>query len=334
MKYDGEQLKAMANKIDIVDYIGQTEQLHRKGNNYFIKCPFHQGDNTPSLCIYPESNKWYCFGCGAGSSIYDWIIKTENISFGEAVDKVAQLTNTEINNITESESIALLKELKKNKHQNNKTSEGRTILDFQKDFVGKYDKSIPQEWLEEGMTKEGLQTYNIMIDNNANRIVYPVFDKDGNFIGVKGRTRLSGYKELGLSKYINYQKIGTVDYFQGWQQATNEGLPRTIIIFEGIKSCIKAWGWGIKNTVASETAALSDGQLKLLIKSGFKEVIIGWDTDQSFKSISTDNKIKMLKKFTTVSIIQDTRGLLDNKQAPVDKGEAIFRELLEKRKRL
>ena len=105
MKYNGEQLKAMADKIDIVEYIGQTEQLHRKGNNYFIKCPFHSGDDTPSLCIYPDTNKWYCFGCGAKSSIYDWIVKYDKVPFPKAVEKVAELTNSNIDDVIESESL-------------------------------------------------------------------------------------------------------------------------------------------------------------------------------------------------------------------------------------
>ena len=162
--------------------------------------------------------------------------------------------------------------------------------------------------------------------------MYPVFDADGCFIGIKGRTRIKAYKELGLSKYMNYNKIGTIDFFQGWQQA----LPyikkkKQVIIFEGIKSCIKAWGWDIRNTVASETAALSEGQLQLLIKTGIPEVIIAWDSDQKYKDIVRDNKIQMLKRFTTVSIISDNKGWLDNKEAPVDRGEWLFRELLDRR---
>ena len=123
-----------------------------------------------------------------------------------------------------------------------------------------------------------------------------------------------------------------MDYFQGWQQALPEiQNKKSVIIFEGIKSCIKAYGWGIKNTIASETAALSEGQLQLLIKTGIREVIIAWDSDQKFKDIIKDSKIQMLRKFTTVSIVTDSKGWLDDKEAPVDKGEIIFRELLSRR---
>ena len=334
MRYSEDQLKAMADKIDIVDYIGQTEELHRRGDKYFICCPFHKGDDTPSLCIYPDDNRWYCFGCEAGSSIYDWIRLYDQVSFGDAVKKVAELTDSNLEEVVESESMALLKELKRYKNTT-KEHQQREILDWNKDYYDKYSDELPEEWLAEDMTSEALKTYNIRIDHDANRIVYPVMDSDGNLIGVKGRTRLKAYKELGLSKYINYTKIKNIDYYQGWQQAFPEIInKKSVIIFEGVKSCIKAWGWNIRNTVASETSRLSDGQMQLLIKTGIPEIIIGWDSDQKLKDIVQDSKIQMLRKFTSVSIIRDTKGLLGEKEAPVDQGEAVFRRLLEERIRL
>lgn len=335
MKYSQEQLNELAVKIDIVDYIGQTEELHRKGQLYYCCCPFHNGDDTPSLCIYPESHSWYCYGCGAGSSIYDWIMQRDSLSFQEAVEKVSSLVGSPLEQGIESESISVLKELKKCTNLHNKEAESRKILNWQSDYLYKYSDEDPQEWLNEGMTHEALKTYNIRIDHDANRIVYPVWDSDGNLIGVKGRTRLSTYKELGLSKYMNYNKIGTLDYFAGWKEAFPEIInTKSVVIFEGIKSCIKAYGWGINNTVASETSKLSDGQLQLLIKTGLSEVIIGWDTDQKFQSIISNDKIQMLRKFTQVSVIRDIHKLLGEKEAPVDRGEEIFRKLLEERYRL
>lgn len=335
MRYNNEQLEELANKVDIVDLIGETEDLHKQGQNYFIKCPFHSGDDTPSLCINPVTNRWHCFGCGAGSSVYDWLMQRDNINFPEALQKVCEMVGEEPSDYVESESITFLKQLKKQKDVKSDSIIFRKTLDFTEDYLNKYDNELPQEWLDEGMTEEALRHYDVRIDPNANRIVYPVFDSDNNFIGIKGRTRIKAYKDLKIAKYINYYKIGTIDYFQGFQQAYPEiKNTKTVIIFEGIKSCIKAWGWNIRNTVSSETAALSDGQLRLLIKNGFREVIFAWDTDQKVQSIARDSKIQMLKKFTSVSIVADKHGWLNYKDAPVDKGEVVFRKLLEERIRL
>lgn len=330
-QYSGEQLKELSNKISLVEYIEKNHDVQKKGQNYFIKCPFHKNDDTPSLCIYPNENSWYCFGCNSGGSIYNWIMKEDGISFRQSVEKVAKITGSEIEEYEESESMTFLRELKGCNDKDNCVGVNRVSLDFNKDYVEKFSDELPPEWLSEDMTEDALRHYNIRIDNNANRIVYPVFDSSNHFIGIKGRTRIATFKEFGLSKYMNYNKIGTVDYFQGWQQAMPEiKNKKSVVIFEGVKSCIKAYGWGIYNTVAAETSKLSDGQVKLLIGSGLNEVIIAFDSDQSIKSITSDNKIKTLRKFVNVSVVNGSK-VLGEKMSPADMGKDVFVKLLNER---
>lgn len=338
MKYNAEQIQELAEKVDLVEYIGQTEELHKRSNCYVINCPFHKGDNDPSLSIRPSTNRWRCFGCGAGGNIFDWISAYEGKTFSEAFEQVCEMLGEEPEEYIESETVAYLKQQKKIQQKAKKESEQcqRTILDFTSEYLNKFSDELPQEWLDEDMTEEALRHYNIRIDPKQNRIVYPVFDGDGNFIGVKGRTRLKEYKTLKLAKYINYQKIGTIDYFAGWVEAAAEIKNRkSVIIFEGIKSCIKAYSWGFPNTAASETSAISDGQLKFLIKAGIPEVIFGWDNEERFQDIVTDTNICILKKFTKVSVIYDRHRLLPElKMAPVDNGKEVFEQLLRERIRI
>lgn len=331
MQCSKEQIDELASKIDIVDYIGQTEELQRKGQNYFINCPFHPQDDTPSLCIYPDNNSWYCFGCKCGGNVINWIMKKSNVSFKDAVTMVANNVGISIEDYKESKSLHLLKTLKNDKNKKQVITD-RNILDWNTDYYSKFVDEPPTEWIREGMTEEALSKYNIRLDENANRIVYPVLDSKGNLVSVKGRTRYSNYKELGLNKYMNYHKIGTIDYFQGFQQAEEEiKNKRSVIIFEGVKSCIKAYGWGIKNTMAAETSKLSDGQLRLLIKLGLSEVVIAWDKDIKTRDIINDQKIKTLKMYTRVSIVQDVHDLLNEKMSPVDKGKDVFMQLYNER---
>lgn len=328
MRYSDEELSELASKINIVDYIEQTEELHRKGSNYFAKCPFHKGDDTPSLCVYPDTNTWHCFGCGLGGTIYRWIQNKENIGFPEAVERVQEILGIEdyVPHV-DCPTVKFFKKLKQDIGMKKQYIE-RPVLDWQTDYCDKYADELPEEWLEEGITPEAIRRYHIRIDHSANRIVYPVIDSEGRFIGVKGRTRLKDYKLLGLQKYINYNKIGTIDYFQGWQQALPAIKQTKVgIIFEGVKSCMKAWGWDIKNTFSSETANLSDAQLQLLIKFGFNEIIIAWDSDQPLSVIKANPKVQMLHRFTKVSVISDTKHLLGEKEAPVDRGRDIFEKL-------
>lgn len=332
MRFSEDELKEIAEKINIVDYISQTEELHRSGEKYFIKCPFHDGDDTPSLCIYDDTQSWYCFGCHEGGKIFQWVQMKDGISFGKAVERVANLVGIKPKQYIKTPSMQFLESYQKQDIQTKKQDIQRTVLDWQKDYFDKYSDELPQEWLDEDMTPEALHHYNIRIDHSANRIVYPVIDANGNFIGVKGRTRIKEYKALKLQKYINYQKIGTIDYFAGYQQAADEiKNKKSVTLFEGIKSCIKCWGWEIKNTMASETAALSDGQLELLIRYGIPEINIGWDSDKPIREIVSDPKIQMLKRFSRVYVIQNDIG---EKTAPVDGGKDIYLELFKRRRKI
>ena len=336
MRYEQDDLKEFASKIDIVEYIGQTEQLKRRGANYFAKCPFHEGDDTASLCIYPHNNTWYCFGCHISGNIYEWIQRKEKIGFPEAIERVLEYLGIEgeYHPQVDCPTVKFYKSLKQDIGIAKQHIQ-RPTLDWQADYCDIYADELPEEWLEEGITPEAMRVYHIRIDHSANRIVYPVMDNEGRFIGVKGRTRLKDYKLLKLQKYMNYNKLGTIDYFQGWQQAL-PAIKRTKvgIIFEGVKSCMKAWGWDIKNTIASETANLSDAQLQLLVKTGFNEIIIAWDSDQSLSAIKANPKVQMLHRFTKVSVICDTKHLLGEKEAPVDRDKEIFEELYNERIRI
>lgn len=330
MIYNEDMLDEMESEIDLLDYAENTMEFVRRGKRYFTNCPLHI-DNTPSLCITPEVNKWYCHSCHEGGNIYTWIQTFENMSFPQAVEKVSELTNHSIEEYIESETVGVYKEI--NRCETKKTSDiKREILDINKDYFDKYSDELPQEWIDEGIKPEVMRLYDIRTDRRSQRIVYPVLDQDGNFISVKGRTRFDNYKTLGLAKYINFYPIGSIDYLQGFKQAEEEiKNSKSVIIFEGVKSCMKSYGWGIKNTAASENCELSDGQLEFLIKSNLREVIIGWDNDKLFKDIVANEKIQMLKKFTKVSVIRDKDKLLGKKMAPVDAGEEIYRKLLKER---
>ena len=332
MKYNEDMLDQMAEQIDLLEYAENTMEFVKKGKQYFTHCPLHI-DNTPSLCITPEVNKWYCHSCHRGGTIYGWIQTFENKTFQESVERVSELTGTEYEEYIESETVSIYKEINKCNRVKPDEKIERKILDFNVDYLSKYKDEIPNEWVKEGILPDVMKIYNIKVDNNSRRIVYPVLDQQGNFVSVKGRTRLANFKDLGIPKYINFYPVGVVDYMQGWQVAEKEIKNKnTVIIFEGIKSCMKSYGWGIRNTVASETSELSEGQIKFLIKNGLSEVIIAWDNDKSFQEIINNDKIQMLKWFTKVSVIHDKKGLLcQDKMAPVDAGEEIYKKLLRER---
>ena len=83
-----EELNRIRNSVNIVDVIGSSINLEKKGKNYFGICPFHD-DHTPSMSVSDEKQIFTCFVCGASGNVFSFVKDYENITFIEAVNKVA-----------------------------------------------------------------------------------------------------------------------------------------------------------------------------------------------------------------------------------------------------
>ena len=334
MNYSQDALEEMADKIDLLDYASRTvDFVKRSGITHYAVCPFHN-EKTASLAVNTEENYFHCFGCGRSGNIYKWIQWTENLTFDQAVQKVANITGSSIETYTESELMSFLRLMNKIRQPRKKPEDlHRTILDIEKDYLLRFKDEAPQEWIDEGITPESMKKYNIMVDPNSNRIVYPVFDADYNLIGIKGRTRFSNFKDLGIMKYMNYHRVGVLDYFTGMKQAQDSIVDKNeIIIVEGIKSIMKLSQWGYKNVVSAETSTLNEYQIALLIRHHIRNVIIAFDQDVGLSKIKECTKL--LKRFANVWVVYDKWKLLEEKDSPCDKGLDIWNSLYEGRVRL
>ena len=328
MKYDEETLKQINDNADLIAYAERTMELKKKSDTYFTHCPFHE-DKTPSLAFNPTNNYYHCFSCGKSGRMIGFLMDFEGLPFEQAVGKAAKLANVDIKDICQSDTIIFLKQwgnLKKTKE--NKSVYIHPILP--QETMDKFSKEAVPEWLDEGISQETLDLFGIRVDIIGNRIVYPVYDLSEKLINVKGRTRYKNYKKLKLSKYINYYKVGTMDYFQSLEKT----LPyvkqqNEIIIFESIKSVMKAYGWGYKNCASAEKHNLTPEQISLLVKLRVN-VVFAYDTDVNYADKKIKQDIDKLRKVTNVYIIRDPENLLGGTEArnsPVDCGKEVWEEL-------
>mgnify|MGYP004529657449 FL=1 len=328
--YDSEALKEMCDQIDLLEYAKQSVDFTRRGRDtYAAHCPLHV-DKTPSLFITPSRNAFYCQSCHQGGNILTWLIKMEHLSFKEAAEKICQLSGKDISKMQICESLRYYKSLKRMKEDEEPKTIKRDILPEQS--IEKYSDEIPQEWLDEGISADIMKKFQIRVDRSANRIVYPVRDKNFNLIGFKGRTRFQNYKSLNVQKYMNYTKIGTIDFFAGMKESHDYIKEKNeIIIFEGLKSVMKLWSWGKQfNAVSSETSVLNMEQIKIILEMGIKNVVIAYDNDVYIGEIR--KKMQFLKRFVNVFAVIDSKKILSGeKMAPVDDGEKIWNELYEGR---
>ena len=328
MQYDRDSLNELISNIDLLEYASRSFDFKRRGSdNYATNCPLHT-DITPSLFITPSKNLFHCLSCGVGGSLLQWMMQIEGMKFLDALQKISEMTGQDLNSLQKCDALVFYKSLKE------KPVKEVVQREYLPDgTMDKFDKEAPQEWIDEGISPEIMAKYDIRIDKRGNRIVYPVYDNNYRLIGVKGRTRFANYKDLKIQKYMNYTKIGAVDYFVGMKENHDEiKRQNRVVIFEGIKSGMKVEGWGEKAWLASETSWLNDEQVKILIKLGVRDVIIAFDQDVCLKKIRDCTKV--LRRFTNVYVVYDRNGLLDEKMSPCDKGWEVWEKLYEERMRL
>ena len=332
IEYDEEILKKINEEANLIEYVSQTVDLEKRGDDYYTNCPKHV-DKTPSLSFSPEKNMFYCFSCGRSGGFIGYLMEYEGMDFQSAVAKAAKYANVDLSKLCKSNTITFLKKLKKLNHFKRTKYEHPIIAQSEYE---KYSKEQIKEWLTEGIQQDVMDKFGVRADDFTNRIIYPVYDIDNHLINIKGRTRYIDYKSLRIPKYINYFSVGVMDYLQG----LNITMPyikqqNEVIVFESIKSVMKAYGWGYKNCVSAEKHTLTDEQVDLIIKLKVN-VVFAYDVDIDYRSSDVRKSIDKLKRITNVFLIEDRQGLLggkETKNAPVDMGKDIWEELYnEKRK--
>ena len=95
MRYSDDIIEEVRMKNDIVDVVSQYVKLNRRGNTYFGLCPFHN-EKTPSFSVTPSKQMYYCFGCGAGGNVYNFVMEYENYTFGEALQHLADRAGVQL----------------------------------------------------------------------------------------------------------------------------------------------------------------------------------------------------------------------------------------------
>lgn len=333
INYDEEMLQQINENADLLEYVSQSLELTKRGSDYFAHCPKHV-DNTPSLSFSPDKNMYYCFSCGRSGGIIGWLMDYEDMPFEDAVEKAAKLASIDLSKMRHSTTITFLRKMR-DLYAKHGEPYHHEIIDS-KEYL-KYKREPIQEWLDEGMSQEVLDLFGVRADVYQNRIIYPVYDIDGNLINIKGRTRYPNFKALKIPKYINYYPVGVMDYFQG----LNITLPyikeeNEVIIFESVKSVIKCYGWGYRNCVSAEKHTLTKEQIKLLIKLNVN-IVFAYDTDVDYRSNDVAQNINKLRRLTNVYTIRDPENLLggsDTKNAPADLGKEIWEELYAKKRKV
>ena len=313
-------------QTDIVEVVSEYVNLKRTGKNYQGLCPFHQ-ENTPSFTVNPDNQFFYCFGCGKGGDIFNFIMEIENITFYESLRLLAKKNNMEMPNskgyskeynrkrekVFEIHQLAakfynylLLNKQVGNDAYKYLTKRGYTEKDIERYHLG----YAPDSWhsLYNFLTKRDydnkiLSESGLIGNKNENyydkfrdRIMFPIFNSQGEVIAFGGR-RLND-EDNSSPKYYNspetiiFHKSKNL-YGLNWAK---KGFRETnsAIIMEGYTDVITAHKYGLNNAVASLGTALTLKQAKIL-KRYIDNVYIAFDPDFAGEK-ATLKGLEILKK--------------------------------------
>jgi DNA primase len=325
-KYDSEKINELANGIDLLELILQyQEPYHKDGRLWVFHCN-NNPDTTGSLVVNPEQNYYKCYSCGSGSNALSYLIKERHMNFYQAARKICEYTGAKDIDVAEpSETMKFLRKLKRKAEKPVKRCD-RVYQNY--DDYDKLSKAPAQLWIDEGISAEIQRLYDVRTQPEYNRILYPIYDCDGRYICPKARSTLPKemLDKLGLPKYKYLGSPGYCDYLVGERVANEEINKKSeIIIFEGIKSCMLAYQYGFKNTVAAETSVLNKAQVNLILKMRVKNVVIAFDHDKSKSDMIKNTEI--LRRFANVYVVVDKYNLLMPKDSPVDRGADVWNKL-------
>ena len=322
MSFNHNFIEDLKNKINIVDLIGQSVQLKRKGGNYWGVCPFHS-EKTPSFSVNEEKQFYHCFGCGAGGDIIKFVQEYYKLDFNDAITKICNDNGIELPKMTyrstvdykryyeinKMAAIFYLKNLRKlpnpgYQYISKRGISNRTLNKFgvgysreSWDELYEHLKSLNVSDVE--MESLGLVKKNKngkYYDKFRNRIIFPIINTQKKVIGFGGRSILNG--DRGMPKYLNsdesdifYKKNNLYGLNLAANEVKKEG---NILIVEGYMDVISLYQAGVKNAIASLGTALTDEQARLLSRYT-KNVILSYDSDNAGIN-ATLRAIDILKK--------------------------------------
>lgn len=324
------ELSELLEMIDIVEYISQFVELEQKGDEWWgLSC--FRDEKTPSFSVRKDPPVFFDYSSGIGGNLFTFVRHYNKCGAKEAVEILKKYAGCEGETFTPKEKMAATLVCKKFKPPKQSSKQSKRII-LPDNCMERYEKRDDKlsVWIDEGMSKEVLDRWQVCYDSFSDRLVYPIRNLIGKIVNIGGRTLDPEWKSKGLRKYNYFYQWGTMDTIFGLFDNLEEILKkREIILFEGCKSVLLADTWGIKNTGAILTSHLNPHQMKMLARLGCR-VVFALDKEVRIRE---DHNIQKLKNYVEVEYLWDKEDLLDDKDAPVDKGPEVFKKLYEGRLR-
>ena len=324
-------LDELNSRLNIVDVVSTYVPLNKKGTNHWGLCPFHH-EKTPSFSVNESKQIFHCFGCGKGGGAVRFVMEVENLSFPDAVRKLAAQAGMEVPD--DGPSDGQWREKRKRILELNKEAarfyrdmltkpEGAVVAAYIRDkrrispkFSARFGLgAAPDAWdtLIRAMAEKGYQKADLLeaglavagknggiYDKYRNRLMLPVIDVRGDVIGFTSRVM-----DDSTPKYLNTPETSIFkkrSILYGLNYAKNTKRPNFILV-EGNIDVITLHQAGFDNTVATMGTALTEEHVRMLSRYT-RELVLCYDNDAAGMD-ATQRAIALLKNSDiTVKVLQ------------------------------
>ena len=357
MMISREIIEEIRSRNDIVELIGSYVNLKRAGANFSGLCPYHS-EKSPSFTVFPATQSFYCFGCGAGGDAITFAMKSENLDYPSAVEFLAKRAGITITvEDKEKDGIGKRRVLEMNLAAakyfraclfdqsigksgmeylaGNRRLSPAVIKHFGLGFapnsfdslakhlksLGYKDEEIQIAFLGRKMEKNGREWTNDMF---RNRVMFPIINTSGDIIAFGGRVMDdSKPKYLNSSDTPGFKKSKNLFALNFAKNHCSERL----ILCEGYMDVIALHAAGFENAVATLGTALTQEQARLMAKHT-KQVIISYDSDEAGQA-ATRKAVRMLSEVGLDVRILRMEGAKDPDEYIKKYGADSFRRLLD-----
>lgn len=304
-----EDIRRVREATDLVSLMGERSPVRQRGRDFWCCCPFHE-ERTPSCKIDPSTQLWHCFGCGEGGDVYAYVMKSEDLSFPEAVRWLAERAGIQIveeggPQLPRGRKARLKEACKKTaefyhtqlmRSKSPEAAAARAYLSSRR-----LGGSVPKDWClgfapghgalvrhlrTLGFTNEEMAEANVAYagdgrgvrDRFFNRIMFPIRDAQGDFIAFGGRV-----VGKGEPKYLNSQETPIFHKSQvlyGLDKAkASMASTGVAIVVEGYTDVISLSEAGIGNVVATLGTSLTMQHIRALSRHAKRKIVYLFDGD-------------------------------------------------------
>ena len=315
MKFGNQLIDEIKTRIKVSDIVSKKVKLAPRGNEFVGLSPF-SNEKTPSFTVSDEKGFYHCFSSGEHGSVFDFVMKTENLTFKEAVKKLASYAGIKIEESTYKKQDVLIqnkiknlknilrlssdwyhynlkRELKTNKYLQEifkkRNFSENVINNFYLGYAPKKNDTLYNYLRSKNFSSKDILDSGLIIVSSKNnekfdrfnyRIIFPIYDYFSNVVGFGGKALAPNQ----IGKYVNSPSTDLFkkgDLLFGWQQCKNNPMQKDeLYIVEGYTDVISMHNAGFKNTVAPLGTAITIKQIICSWRIS-KEPLICMDGDEA-----------------------------------------------------